>query len=143
MVSYTSDKLAFNDENLSECLEYSSVMNNYLAPDLDDTPQNVERKLEIISSVPLVRSLRTLQFWQHPISLILRSRLHAGSILAGEGPGQPRTPTQSARINAQHLESKGRPLSLCLQNNVVTFLHVCFLQFILKHKVPKAQQACS
>ncbi|KAG7163305.1 pigeon-like, partial [Homarus americanus] len=75
--------------------------------DLDDTPKNVERKLEIISSVPVVRSLRALQFWQHPMSLILRSRLHAGSILAGEGPGQPRTPTQSARINAQHLQNKG------------------------------------
>lgn len=75
--------------------------------DLDDTPQNVERKLEIISSVPLVRSLRALQYWQHPMSLILRSRLHAGSILAGEGPGQPRTPTQSARINAQHIQNKG------------------------------------
>ncbi|XP_071515904.1 protein pigeon isoform X1 [Panulirus ornatus] len=75
--------------------------------DLDDTPKNVQKKLEIISSVPLVRSLRALQFWQHPMSLILRSRLHAGSILAGEGPGQPRTPTQSARINAQHLQNKG------------------------------------
>ncbi|KAK4299369.1 hypothetical protein Pmani_028344 [Petrolisthes manimaculis] len=75
--------------------------------DLDDTPENVERKLEIITSVPLIRGVRTLQFWQHPMSLILRSRLHAASILAGEGPGQPRTPTQSARVNAHHLNNKG------------------------------------
>ncbi|XP_066983004.1 protein pigeon [Macrobrachium rosenbergii] len=75
--------------------------------DLDDSPKNVERKLEIVSSVPVVRSLRALQYWQHPMSLILRSRLHAASILAGEGPGQPRTPTQSGRINAQHLQNKG------------------------------------
>ncbi|CAL4078485.1 unnamed protein product, partial [Meganyctiphanes norvegica] len=75
--------------------------------DLDDTEENMSRKLEIISSVPLVRAHRALQYWQHPMSLILRSRLHAASILAGEGPGHPRTPGQSARLNSQHLNNKG------------------------------------
>lgn len=120
-------------------------MNKYTFSDLDDTPHNVEKKLEIISSVPLVRSLRTLQFWQHPMSLILRSRLHAGSILAGEGPGQPRTPTQSARINAQHLEIKGKILLSVFVVNVITLFSkypqssCCTISFLSATEPPDKQ----
>ena len=95
----------------NEIMRFKLTLNNS-STDLDDTPKNVERKLEIISSVPLVRSLRALQYWQHPMSLILRSRLHAASILVGEGPGQPRTSSQSAKVNAQHLQNKGNTWKL-------------------------------
>ncbi|RXG70229.1 Protein pigeon [Armadillidium vulgare] len=66
--------------------------------DIDNSSQGIEQKIEIASCVPLVRSIRALQYWPHPESLIVRSRLHAASILAGEGPGQPK-PSKGGQKN--------------------------------------------
>ena len=73
-----------------------------MSSDLEDTDESIDEKLEIVSSVPLVRCVRALQFWDHPFSALLRSRLHAASVLAGEGSGQPKI---NKRIPAKTLET--------------------------------------
>lgn len=56
--------------------------------DVDDKPQGVQRKLTLLSILPRSRSRRLLNYWNHPVSLVLKSRDHASNILSGN-PIQP------------------------------------------------------
>lgn len=89
------------------CLFLYSVAKKFsdtsLIIDLDDSKDNVNRKLRLLATLPRSRAKRLLNSWNHPFSLMLRSRDHANNILSGN-----QMHSRGSSANKKRLTSMGK-----------------------------------